>query len=153
MIRSLIVGLFLFALIVLPDSTSAQRRRVVCDDFRYQEDAQAVLARYPYLDRDKDGIACENRPHRPRPAAAKPARRPAPAPVRAAPRTAAKPAATQPAPAPARAMPARSAPTRSVAVSIPARMPDTGATDNYGLLFFTAAAFLAGGWFMRRRTV
>jgi LPXTG-motif cell wall-anchored protein len=32
-------------------------------------------------------------------------------------------------------------------------MPDTGATDNYGLLFFTAAAFLAGGWFMRRRTV
>jgi hypothetical protein len=40
-----------------------------CSDFRYQEDAQAVLdldPRDPHrLDGDKDGIACESLPHRP----------------------------------------------------------------------------------------
>ncbi|WP_410658576.1 excalibur calcium-binding domain-containing protein [Amycolatopsis sp. lyj-112] len=39
-----------------------------CEDFAYQEDAQAVLDQDrsdPHdLDRDKDGIACENRPKR-----------------------------------------------------------------------------------------
>ncbi|MGW5715542.1 excalibur calcium-binding domain-containing protein [Amycolatopsis sp. NPDC003865] len=40
-----------------------------CGDFQYQEDAQAVLDQDPsdpnHLDDDKDGIACESRPHRP----------------------------------------------------------------------------------------
>jgi hypothetical protein len=40
-----------------------------CPDFRYQEDAQRVYDRDPSdpydLDRDDDGIACEDRPHRP----------------------------------------------------------------------------------------
>lgn len=40
-----------------------------CSDFRYQEDAQAVLDLDPKdphrLDGDKDGIACESLPHRP----------------------------------------------------------------------------------------
>jgi hypothetical protein len=40
-----------------------------CDDFKYQEDAQKVYDRHPGdpydLDRDDDGIACEDRPHRP----------------------------------------------------------------------------------------
>jgi excalibur calcium-binding domain-containing protein len=40
-----------------------------CSDFKYQEDAQAVLDATPgdpnHLDKDKDGIACESLPHRP----------------------------------------------------------------------------------------
>lgn len=40
-----------------------------CIDFTYQEDAQAHLAANPAdpdnLDGDNDGIACEERPHRP----------------------------------------------------------------------------------------
>ena len=40
-----------------------------CDDFQYQEDAQAVLdadsSDPNRLDADKDGIACEDLPHRP----------------------------------------------------------------------------------------
>ncbi len=40
-----------------------------CGDFQYQEDAQAVLDQDKsdpnHLDDDKDGIACETRPHRP----------------------------------------------------------------------------------------
>lgn len=40
-----------------------------CPDFQYQEEAQAVLDATPgdpnNLDRDKDGIACEDLPHRP----------------------------------------------------------------------------------------
>lgn len=40
-----------------------------CSDFKYQEDAQAVLDATPgdpnHLDDDKDGIACEALPHRP----------------------------------------------------------------------------------------
>src|SRR4051794_9387921 len=40
-----------------------------CPDFRYQEDAQAIYDQDPSdpygLDRDKDGIACEDLPHRP----------------------------------------------------------------------------------------
>ncbi|MGK3199806.1 excalibur calcium-binding domain-containing protein [Amycolatopsis sp. MEPSY49] len=40
-----------------------------CGDFQYQEDAQAVLDQDKsdpnHLDDDKDGIACEARPHRP----------------------------------------------------------------------------------------
>ncbi|MFJ7210921.1 calcium-binding protein [Amycolatopsis sp. NPDC098790] len=40
-----------------------------CGDFQYQEDAQAVLDQDKsdpnHLDDDKDGIACESRPHRP----------------------------------------------------------------------------------------
>lgn len=40
-----------------------------CGDFQYQEDAQAVYNQDPsdpnHLDDDKDGIACETRPHRP----------------------------------------------------------------------------------------
>ncbi|NIH87487.1 excalibur calcium-binding domain-containing protein [Amycolatopsis granulosa] len=43
--------------------------RYNCSDFAYQEDAQAVLDQDRSdpnnLDRDKDGIACEDRPHRP----------------------------------------------------------------------------------------
>ncbi|MEV7093116.1 excalibur calcium-binding domain-containing protein [Amycolatopsis sp. NPDC051045] len=41
-----------------------------CPDFQYQEDAQAVLDATPGdpndLDRDKNGIACESLPHRPK---------------------------------------------------------------------------------------
>ncbi|MTD52866.1 excalibur calcium-binding domain-containing protein [Amycolatopsis pithecellobii] len=41
-----------------------------CSDFQYQEDAQAVLdadhSDPNGLDRDKDGIACETLPHRPK---------------------------------------------------------------------------------------
>ncbi|MGW0228409.1 excalibur calcium-binding domain-containing protein [Actinopolymorpha singaporensis] len=41
-----------------------------CDDFRYQEDAQAVYNQDRSdpndLDRDNDGIACETLPHRPK---------------------------------------------------------------------------------------
>ncbi|MFJ9784405.1 excalibur calcium-binding domain-containing protein [Amycolatopsis sp. NPDC101161] len=40
-----------------------------CSDFKYQEDAQAVLDATPgdpnHLDSDHDGIACESLPHRP----------------------------------------------------------------------------------------
>jgi hypothetical protein len=40
-----------------------------CEDFTYQEDAQAVLAADPsdpnHLDLDHDGVACEELPHRP----------------------------------------------------------------------------------------
>ncbi|MGV9359707.1 excalibur calcium-binding domain-containing protein [Amycolatopsis sp. NPDC003731] len=41
-----------------------------CSDFQYQEEAQAVLDATPGdpngLDRDKNGIACETLPHRPK---------------------------------------------------------------------------------------
>lgn len=38
----------------------------VCADFRYQEDAQAAFrSGATQLDRDKDGIACEDLPKRP----------------------------------------------------------------------------------------
>lgn len=40
-----------------------------CSDFKYQEEAQAVLDATPgdpnHLDSDHDGIACESLPHRP----------------------------------------------------------------------------------------
>ena len=43
---------------------------VDCPDFQYQEEAQAVLDATPGdpngLDRDKDGIACDTLPHRPK---------------------------------------------------------------------------------------
>ncbi|MGW2717640.1 excalibur calcium-binding domain-containing protein [Streptomyces sp. NPDC001492] len=46
---------------------------VDCRDFAFQEDAQAVLNRDPSdpfrLDADHDGIACEDLPHSPSPAA------------------------------------------------------------------------------------
>ncbi|WP_410667268.1 calcium-binding protein [Amycolatopsis sp. cmx-4-68] len=42
---------------------------VDCSDFKYQEDAQAVLDKDPsdpnHLDADHDGIACDRLPHRP----------------------------------------------------------------------------------------
>jgi hypothetical protein len=42
-----------------------------CKNFKYQEEAQAVLDATPgdpnHLDDDKDGIACESLPHRPQP--------------------------------------------------------------------------------------
>ncbi|EOD58568.1 excalibur calcium-binding domain-containing protein [Amycolatopsis vancoresmycina] len=55
-----------------------------CSDFQYQEEAQAVLDATPGdpngLDRDKNGIACESLPHRPRPGTTTPtAKQPAPA--------------------------------------------------------------------------
>ncbi|MEV6827749.1 excalibur calcium-binding domain-containing protein [Amycolatopsis sp. NPDC051102] len=41
-----------------------------CKNFQYQEEAQAVLDANPgdpnHLDRDKNGIACETLPHRPK---------------------------------------------------------------------------------------
>jgi photosystem II stability/assembly factor-like uncharacterized protein len=44
-------------------------RAVTCNDFAYQEDAQAFFRRFPAegarLDRDGDGIACEQLPRRP----------------------------------------------------------------------------------------
>jgi hypothetical protein len=47
----------------------AEGDRYDCPDFRYQEDAQKIYDRDPSdphdLDRDDDGIACEDRPHRP----------------------------------------------------------------------------------------
>ncbi|WP_370969959.1 excalibur calcium-binding domain-containing protein [Amycolatopsis sp. cg9] len=66
---------------------------VDCGDFKYQEEAQAVLDATPgdpnHLDDDKDGIACESLPHRPQPGTT------APAPTSERPTTTSK---TQPAP-------------------------------------------------------
>jgi hypothetical protein len=35
-----------------------------CSDYKYKEDATADIARYPGLDRDHDGVACESLPSR-----------------------------------------------------------------------------------------
>jgi hypothetical protein len=52
-----------------PTPTDEPEDEFNCSDFEFQEDAQVVLEADPSdpndLDRDKDGIACENRPHRP----------------------------------------------------------------------------------------
>ncbi|WP_410587317.1 excalibur calcium-binding domain-containing protein [Amycolatopsis sp. lyj-23] len=66
-----------------------------CSDFQYQEEAQAVLDATPgdpnHLDRDKNGIACESLPHRPKASVTPTSEKPA---THTAPKTAAKKPAT-----------------------------------------------------------
>jgi hypothetical protein len=57
------------ALLAVPAGAAlAQSDDRDCEDFAYQEDAQAFLDRYPddpnNLDRDRDGVACEDLPRR-----------------------------------------------------------------------------------------
>ena len=83
-------------------ATSPSANVLNCSDFRYQEDAQAVLDADPSdpnrLDGDNDGIACESLPHRPAP---QPVRTATPAPTRVpTPAPTPRPAPT-PAPTPA----------------------------------------------------
>jgi hypothetical protein len=47
--------------------TQSNSSKLTCSNFSYQEDAQANLWANPSLDGDKDGIACENLPSRPKP--------------------------------------------------------------------------------------
>jgi micrococcal nuclease len=67
----------------------ATGRDLDCNDFEYQEDAQAVLEADPSdphrLDGDRDGIACEARPRRTTPAVSPPVTAPPPPPVVAPP--------------------------------------------------------------------
>jgi Excalibur calcium-binding domain len=62
------IAIYVALLAMTTTDSLAQRADRDCSDFRFQEDAQAVLDRNPsdpnHLDRDKDGIACENLPHR-----------------------------------------------------------------------------------------
>ena len=46
-------------LVTGPDVATVGRIRVRCSDFDSQSSAQAAVQAYPYLDRDGDGVACE----------------------------------------------------------------------------------------------
>ncbi len=67
----LAIAAIVFYMILLsttPSNTQAQGTDLDCDDFQFQEDAQAELERNPSdpndLDRDNDGVACEDLPSR-----------------------------------------------------------------------------------------
>lgn len=73
--RSVLVGLSvlviaggIFLLVVWQHSPTAMAQDLDCSDFQFQEDAQRVLesdrSDPNHLDRDKDGVACENLPSR-----------------------------------------------------------------------------------------
>ncbi len=72
-----------------------------CKDFQYQEDAQAVLDATPGdpngLDRDKNGIACESLPSRPKQPATSTSTPTAKKPTQTAPKTAPKTTTKKPA--------------------------------------------------------
>jgi hypothetical protein len=155
MVRSIIVGLFLFALLLLPSTVSAHP--VNCSAFRYQEDAQADFNSNPAghrnLDRDRDGLACETLPRRPGAAAPRPAPAERPVPTRRAPvtqpaRPASTPARVVSRPAPARQ--AAAAPTRRPAAQVPARMPDTGSSESYVPMALLALGLAGVGLVTRR---
>lgn len=68
-VRTALAGAALSALLVVPAGTAlAQADDRDCEDFAYQEDAQAFLDRYPddpnNLDRNNDDVACEELPRR-----------------------------------------------------------------------------------------
>ena len=65
--KGLIFALFLIpvAIAAFAVGSSASAQTAVCDDFTYQEEAQAALAANPGLDGDNDGIACEDLPSNP----------------------------------------------------------------------------------------
>lgn len=67
--RVLIVAALMLGLWWAPAEGGAQFN---CDDFQFQEDAQAQLGGNPGLDGDSDGIACENLPARAAPDTAPP---------------------------------------------------------------------------------
>ncbi len=52
--------MLVFSVVVSAGTAAAQRAR--CSDFPSQAAAQAALPNNPQLDRDRDGIACENNP-------------------------------------------------------------------------------------------
>ncbi|HEY3504993.1 MAG TPA: excalibur calcium-binding domain-containing protein [Actinocatenispora sp.] len=68
-LRAALAVTTLAVLAVFPVSGVAHAADLDCKDFKYQEDAQKVYDQDPSdpngLDRDNDGIACEDNPHRP----------------------------------------------------------------------------------------
>lgn len=68
-IRRLLATLAVLVAVLAPSAVATAQADLNCADFAYQEDAQDVYDADPTdpngLDADNDGIACEDRPHRP----------------------------------------------------------------------------------------
>ena len=63
--RKLLYLTAMFMVAALIFAPTALSESATCSNFTYQEQAQAALPANPQLDRDKDGVACEDLPHMP----------------------------------------------------------------------------------------